>query len=238
MTTTGTYAFSPALSRLVLAAYARIGIRGPQIVQEHMSDAELESNLLLCEWSNKQPNLWLSKLVTVPLVAGTATYTLDPEIVAIQQAYMTTVDSGGSSSDRVLGGLSTVDYAAQSNKFQEGVPTTYWFNRQITPQITMWMVPDSAADYTLNLRCVRQVQDAAIAGGLNVEIPYRFNTAFVDGLAARLGGVYPEAAIKALGANALGLLEAKADKSWGVASVQDIEAVPIMLTPQLSTYFR
>lgn len=238
MTTTGTYAFSPALSRLVLAAYARIGIRGPQIVQEHMSDAELESNLLLVEWSNKQPNLWLSKLVSVPLTAGTATYTLDPEIVAIQMAYLTTVDTSGAARDRPLGVLSTVDYASQADKAQQGPPTSYWFNRQITPEVTLWMVPDGAATYTLKLRCVRQVQDAAMSGGLNVEIPYRFNTAFVDGLAARLGGVYPEAAIKALGANALAMLEGKADKSWAVASGNDTEGAAVMLTPQLGGYFR
>lgn len=236
MSYSGTYTFSPPLSRLILSALGRIGIRGPEIVAHHMSDAEFEANLLLSEWSNRQPNLWLSDLVSVPLVSGTATYTLSTEVVAIQLAYISTT-SGSTTTDRPIGAFSATEYASQANKAQSGPPTAYWFNRQITPQITMWPVPDSTVSYTLGLRCVRQTQDAVTAGGLNVEIPYRFNTAFVDGLAARLAGVYPEAAIKALGAGALPMLEAKADKSWGIAAGNDTERVALHITPQLGGYF-
>lgn len=237
MTTSGTFTFSPPLSRLTISALGRIGIKRTEIVAQHMSDAEFEANLLLCEWANRQPNLWLSELVQVSLSSGVATYTLDAEIVAIQLAYLTTT-SGGSSTDRPLGPMSAVDYASQANKSMSGPPTAYWFNRQITPQITMWPVPDSSATYTLKLRCVRQAEDATMPAGVGVEIPYRFTTAFVDGLAARLGGVYPESAIKALGPNALVMLEAKADKSWGIASTQDTEATPMFITPSMGSYYR
>jgi hypothetical protein len=37
---------------------------------------------------------------------------------------------------------------------------------------------------------VRQPQDGSTAGGLNVEIPYRFDDAFTVGLAARLAKYY------------------------------------------------
>lgn len=237
MATTGTYAFSPALSRLVISAYSRIGIRRTALLVEHMKDAEFESNLLLCQWSNLQPNLWLSELATEALSAGTATYDLDPQVVAIQLAYISTT-AGSTTTDRPLGQLSTVEYASQPNKATQGPPTSYWFDRQITPRVTLWPVPDSTTTYTLKLRCVRQAQDASLPGGLNLEIPYRFNTAFVDGLADRLGAVYPEPAKAALGANFAAILDARAQKSWDIAAGQDTEAVPIYITPSLGGYFR
>ena len=236
-TTSGTYSFSPALSRLVLASYARIGVRRTEVAVEHLKDAEFESNLLLCQWSNLQPNLWLSELVTVTLTDGTATYTLDPEVVAIQIAYIST-STGGQATDRPLGPMSTVEYWAQPNKATQGYPTAYWFNRQITPEITMWPVPDSTTTYTLKIRCVRQAQDASMPAGLGVEIPYRFNTAFVDGLAERLGAVYPEAAKNTLGPAFADVLEKRAAKSWEIASSQDTEAVQIFITPSFGGYWK
>lgn len=236
MATSGTYAFSPPLSRLVLAAFARIGVRGPAIAAEHMRDAEFESNLLLCEWANLQPDLWLSELVSVAMVAGTATYTLDPQIVTIQQAYISTTQ-GGVATDMALGALSTVEYAAMPQKTQDGYPNSYWFNRQITPQITMWPVPDSVFTYTLYLRCVRQAQDASMADATNIEIPYRFYTAFVDGLAERLGAVYTEAAKSALGPAFMDVLEKRSQRSWAIAASQDTESGPVYITPGIGGYF-
>lgn len=236
-TYSGTYSFSPALSRLVQAAYARVGLRLPQLAAEHMKDAEFESNLLLCQWANLTPNLWTTENEDVALVASTATYTLDPEVVAIQLAYVSTT-SGGVTTDRPLGPMSTVEYFAQPNKETEGYPTSYWFDRQITPQITLWPVPDDTYDYTLKIRHVRQIQDASMPGGLNVEIPYRFNTAFVDGLADRLGAVYPEAAKNALGPNFAAILSARADKSWEIAASQDTEDVPMYIQPSFGHLYR
>lgn len=238
MATTGTFSFSPALSRLVLASYARIGVRRTEIVVEHMKDAEFESNLLLCEWSNMQPLLWVSNLDLETLVASTATYAMEPEVVAIQIAYISTTDDAGDTHDRVISPMSTVEYHSLPNKLQEGFPTTYWFDRQSTPQITLWPVPDDADTYTLKLRVVRQVEDASLANGLNVEIPYRFNTAFVDGLAARLGAVYPEKAKSALGPGFSAILDGRAQKSWDIASTQDVERTPIYVLPAMGGYYR
>lgn len=238
MATTGTFSFSPALSRLVISAYSRIGVRRTEIVVEHMKDAEFESNLLLCEWSNQQPLLWVSELDTQTLTESTATYTLGAEVVALQMVYLSTTDGSGATNDRPLGLLSTVEYHGIPNKTQTGRPTSYWFDRQKTPQITLWPVPDGADTYTLKMRVVRQVEDAVVAGGLGVEIPYRFNTAFVDGLANRLGAVYPEKAKGALGPTFSDILEKRAARSWGIATDQDTESAPMHVTPMMGHYFR
>lgn len=238
MTTSGTYLFDPALSRLTIAAFARIGLRRTQIVVEHMSDAAFESNMLLCEWSNRQPNLWLSEMITQPLAAGLSTYVLEPQMVAIQIAYIST-SNGGQATDRPLGPLTTVEYFAMPNKEIQGYPTSFWFDRQITPKIVLWPVPSGSMTYTLKIRCVRQVQDASMPNGTTIEIPYRFNTAFVDGLADRLGAVYPEAAKAALGPEFANILAARAAKSWDIASSQDTEQqTSLFIAPRFGGFYR
>ena len=83
MTSSGTYAFDPGFSDVVLSAYARIQLRRPALTVEHLQDAATEGNMLLSQWSSLQPLLWKSELVSLPLIEGTATYTLNKNIVML-----------------------------------------------------------------------------------------------------------------------------------------------------------
>ena len=73
MTTSGTYTFNPSLGEIVLNAYARCGVRRTAIMQEHMTDARFETNLMLSSWANQGVNLWEVVLISVPLVQGQTT---------------------------------------------------------------------------------------------------------------------------------------------------------------------
>ena len=227
MATTGTFAFAPALSDIVLNAFSRIGIRRTELTQQHLADAGVESNLTLVRMSNHQPNLWTSNLISVPLVSGTALYTLPPETVSILVAYLT-VTSRGSSTDRVLAPLSTVEYASFPNKTQAGVPTSFWFDRQITPEITVWQVPNAAATYTLKLQTVRQVQDASMPNGVQLDIPYRAYDAFTADLSHRLSRHYAKDLEPAR--------KIDAQEAWKEFMDQDQEDVPMSLIPGLASY--
>lgn len=222
MTATGTYAFQPATSNLVLQAYARIGIRRTEIVAQHMMDAYNECNLAQVELSNRLPNLWLDELYTQVLTAGTATYTLSPHLVAFQAPYITTT-SGGVSTDRLIFGYSTFEYAAIPDKTQQAPPTSYWLNMQTTPEITFWPVPDDNATYTFKVRQLRQIQDASLAGGTTPDIPYRWLDVYVAKLAHRFARIYaPQIEDKR---------EMDAEKAWAIAATTDKEQVPGYLVP-------
>ncbi len=229
MTSSGTYAFNPALSDVVLSAYARINIRRAAITTEHLVDAYNEANFLLSEWSSKQPLLWESTLVSQSLSAGTATYDLDAKVVMVLLAYIET-GSGTSAQDRVIGPLSTVEYASIPNKAIQAPPTSFWFNRQITPSITFWPVPDQDSTYTAKLRVVTQVQDAALPSGATLDIPYRALDAFTAGLAHRLARIHAPA------------LEDKrkmdAMEAWASFAAGDTENVPFFIVPGLGGYYR
>lgn len=227
LVTSETYDFAPSLAEVVLNAYARIGVRRSEILQTHMVDARLEANLMLARIATSQPNLWTVDLQSVPLLEGYATYTVPAETVMILDAY---VRYGSPTTDRVIYPISRTEYSTYPNKSQAGFPTVYWFDRLISPTITVWMVPDGNGPYTLFYYRVRQVQDSEFTDAQNIDIPYVWLDAFVAGLAHRLSRIYAP--------NMEAQRKVDADEAWKLAAGQDVENVSLMMSPGLSSYFR
>jgi hypothetical protein len=226
MTTSGTYAFNPSLGEIVLYAYQNIGIRPTSVLQEHMESARMAANMMLARFSNQGVNLWAVDLVTVPLIEGQGTYAVDGNTIMVLDAYTTT----GSGIDRVIMPISRTEYASYPNKAQQGFPTSYWFDRLISPTITLWPVPDGSSATTLKYYRVRQIQDANLQNGENAEIPYRWLECFADGLAYRLARIWSPQMAQ--------MLKAQADESYQIAAMQDVETVPTYISPMLGGYFR
>jgi len=226
MTTSGTYAFNPALGEIVLYAYQNIGIRPTSVLQEHMESARMAMNMMLSRWSNQGVNLWAVDLVTVPLVQGQTTYAVDGNTIMVLDAY-TTTDSG---IDRVIMPISRTEYASYPNKAQQGFPTSYWYDRLISPTLTLWPVPDGSSATILKYYRVRQVQDSNLQNGENVEIPYRWLEAVADGLTYRLARIWAPQMAQ--------MLKGQADESYQIAATQDVETVPTYISPMIGSYFR
>jgi hypothetical protein len=225
MTTSGTYAFNPSLGEITIYAYMNIGIRPTSIVQEHMESARMATNMMLSRWSNQGVNLWAVDLVEVPLIQGQAVYSVDPNTVMILDAYIRT---GGV--DRPIMPISRTEYASYSTKSAQGFPTVFWFDRLTSPNITLWSVPSATGQYTLRYYRVRRIQDANLAGGENVEVPYLWLEAFADGLTYRLARIWnPQIAVA---------LKGQADESYAIASAQNVENVNTYISPMIGGYFR
>jgi hypothetical protein len=228
MALTGTYAWNPAGGNLALSAFARIGIRRTEITAQHMTDADVEANLVQVELSNRVPNLWLDELHTQVLTAGTATYTLPQRLVAFQAPYIS-IDSGGTAIDRIIYCYSTWEFSSIPNKTTQGSPTVYWLNMQITPEITFWPVPDDSSTYTFKARMLRQVQDASLSNGLNIDFPYRWIDVFVAKLAHRLARIYARDLEQQR--------RADAEEAWTIAATTDKEQVPTYLNVNTNPYY-
>lgn len=229
MALSGTYGFNPGLGSLTQYAYGLAGVRRTAIMQEHIEDARMAANLLLISWSNLQVNLWEVGLVSTPLVQGTATYPVDPSVVMILDAYLTTT-AGGVPTDRIIWPISRTEYASMPNKATQGPPTSFWFDRLIAPTVTLWPVPDANGPYTLNSYVVRTSQDSVMAGNISLDIQKRFLDAFVWDLAARLAVTY--------GPDRAAALAAQAAKSWSIAADQDQENVPMYIAPGIGSFYR
>lgn len=192
-----------------------------------MADAYTEFNLMLSSISNLQPNLWKVDLVSVPLIAGQATYSVPASTVMILDAY---ISYGTPNTDRLIFPVSRTEYASYPNKTSQGVPSVFWFDRLTSPTVTLWFVPDSTATYTLNYYRCSQVQDANLPSGETPDVPYRWLDAVVAGMAHRLSRIWkPE--LEAQRA-------ADADKAWNIASTQDVENVGMTISPGIGSYYR
>jgi hypothetical protein len=236
MTTSGTYTFNPSLGEITLYAYNLIGVRNTALLQEHMEAARMAANMLCSNWSNRGVNLWAVDLVTVPLVQGQASYDVDLNTVMILDAYMQIDNGGGAPIDRIIMPVSRTEYASYPNKEQEGFTTTFWFDRLIgtvtpnKPTVTLWPVPDGSSAQYLKYYRVRQIQDAALQNGVQVEIPYLWMDAFAYGLAARLAVIWAP--------DKMQLLKPLADEAYNIAAEQNIEQAQQYISPQIGGYFR
>jgi len=226
MTPSGPYAFNPGLGEIVLYAYMNLGIRPASLLQEHMDSARMATNMMLSRWSTQHVNLWAVDLITTPLVEGQTTYAVDANTVMILDAY-TTTDQG---IDRVIMPISRTEYASYPNKEQQGFVTSFWYDRLISPTITLWPVPDGTSSTILKYYRVRQIQDSNLQNNENVEIPYLWLECFADGLAYRLARIWnPQMAVA---------LKAQADESYAIASNQNVENVGTYISPMIGGYFR
>lgn len=228
MSTSGTYNFSLTNADIVSSAYALLQIRRPSLLAEHLIDARIQLNLLLSSWSNLQVNLFNVDLISVPLIAGTTTYSIDPSTIMILDAYLSF--NGAPLSNRLIFPISRTEYASYSNPTAQGVPSVFWFDRLRSPTITLWLVPDQTSAYTLNYYRCFQNQDANLQNGETPAIPYRWLDAIVTGLAARLSKIYAPALEDKR--------EADAMKAWNIAATQDVENTDLVLAPMIGNYYR
>jgi hypothetical protein len=227
--TSNSYAFQLSLGEISQQALGRIGLPRGEISAHHVRDAEILGNLILSEWSNQEPNLWLVDTQVVPLVVGQAVYVVPPTTINILDAYVTLNAGTAYAQDLIIMPLSRSDYAAMPNKMLPGRTSQFWYDRLIAPTITLWPVPN-LQNFILTYYRTRRAQDAVMANADTVELPYRFMDAYVAEMAARLAITYaPEKA---------GPLAVAAAAAYQKASNQDVEDVPIYISPSLSGYYR
>lgn len=228
MTSSGTTNFSLSNASIAVAAFSRLQIRRTSLLAEHMSDAYTETNLMLAKYANLQVNLWSVDLVSVPLIQGTATYSVDPSTIQILDAYISF--NGSAENDRLIFPVSRTEYASYPNKTAQGTPSVFWYDRLISPTVTLWYVPDATSAYTLNYYRCTQLQDANLPGGETPNVPYRWLDCMVAELAYRLSRNWkPE--LEAV-------RKVDAQDAWNIAATQDVENVELTIAPGIDSYFR
>lgn len=229
MATSGTYGFLPSVGELFIAAYRRIGIHRAEILTEHIADARNEANLLQVTWANLGPLVWTVDLQTVSLVQGQATYSVPADTVMMLDVYISIPNGNGTNSDRIIWPYSRTEYASTPDKLQQGAPTSFWYDRLISPTFTLWPVPDGSIP-TLSYYRFTQMQDAVATNATNPQAPYLALDAYVSGLSHRLARIYK--------ADLEAAREADATKALNVMFSQLNENVPLYLAPMTSSYWQ
>ena len=233
MTTSGTQAFNLDLNDIIEEAYERCGVE-VRTGYEHRT-ARRSLNLLFADWSNRGINLWTIEQGSIPLVQGQITYDLPVDTVdLLEQVIRTGAGNAATQADLTISRISVSTYATIPNKLQQARPIQVWVNRQSgatepsgvnAPQINVWPAPDGSQSYTFVYWRMRRIQDSG--GGVNTQdVPFRFLTCLVSGLAYYLALKIPEAL------NRLEPLKQMYDEAWDLAAGEDREKAPDRLVPR------
>ena len=143
-------------------------------------------------------------------------------------AYISTT-TGSQTTDRIIMPISRTEYANYPNKQQQGFPTTFWYDRLLSPNVTIWPVPDGTQT-NLKYYRVKQLQDANMQGAETVDVPYLWLEAFAYGLALRLAQIWAPPMVMTM--------KPMADEAYAIAAAQNVETAQQYLSPQLSGYWR
>jgi len=183
MATSGTVAFRPDVEEIVTEAFERVGIDEQTRTGYQSLAARRSLNLLFSEWANRGINYWAVQNNTLSLTSGTTTYTLPVGTIdLIDVVVRETV--GGTTSDTVVNRISIEDYNQLPNKASTGRPSQYMLDKQYTPVVYVWQVPDTDS-YSLVYWSINQLEDVT-AGNQDADIPYRWSDCICAGLAAKL----------------------------------------------------
>lgn len=216
MTTSGSRDFNIDVAEMIEEAYERCGLEVRTGYDARTARRSL--NLMFAEWANRGLNLWTVTQASITLTQGTSTYTLESDVVDILEMVLRR-----DGTDYEMDRISRSDYFNFPNKTDQGRPSQFFFNRQISPVINLWQSPENSTDQIVYYY-VRRLEDAdslVNTGG----VPFRFYPCMVAGLA------YYMAMKRA--PDRLQVLKAVYDEEFQRASDEDRDRVPLKLQPSV-----
>ena len=187
MATSGTYTFRPDVEEIIAESFERVGMDAQNMTGYQAIAARRSLNLLFSEFANRGINYWAVQNNTLALTQGTTTYTLPVGTIDLMDVVIRET-VGSTQSDTVLPRVSISDYNQIPNKTTQAKPSQYMLDKQYTPVLYVWQVPDSN-DYSLVYWSINQLEDVT-ASNEDADIPYRWSDCICEGLASKLALKY------------------------------------------------
>ena len=186
-----------------------------------LKTAKRSLNLMLAEWANRGLNQWTVEQTTVTLTQGTGDYALGTPTIDILNAVVRR-----SNTDYALERISRSDYINIPTKSTQGRPSQFFVDRQITPTIKLWPVPENSTDIIV-YDCLTRMDDADDYNN-TLQMPFRFYPCLAAGLAYYL-------AIKKA-PDRIQMLKAIYDEEFDRAQAEDRDRASFSITPNLQYY--
>ena len=225
MATSGTATFNPDFLEIAEEAFERAGLE--LRTGYDFRTARRSMNLLALEWANRGIHLWMIEEGSQAITPGTATYTLPADTIDILEHQLRTNAASSDQQDTRLQRISFASYAQIPNKLDQGRPVQIYIDRQITPEFTLWPVPDSSETYTVVYWRMRRVQDVGNNGANTIDVPSRFIPALVAGLAYHIAMKLPD------GSNRMAMLKAVYDEELQNALDEDRVKTDLKMVPRM-----
>ena len=214
MTTSGTRSFNLDIAEAVEEAYERCGIEVR--TGYDVKTARRSMNLMFADWANRGLNLWTVAQGTTTLTQGTSVYTLGEDVADILEMVLRRDNT-----DYEVERISRGEYLTFPNKTNQGRPSQFYFNRQISPVITVWQTPENSTD-TLVYYYVRRIEDVDTLQN-TTGIPFRFYPCMVAGLAYYLAMKRAPDRVQ--------MMKAVYEEEFQRAANEDEDRVPLVLRP-------
>jgi hypothetical protein len=185
---------------------------------------------MLAEWANRGLNQWTVTEKTVAMVKDTGTYNIDSSnatapIDVLDVFVRETI--GGTDTDMPLNRMSRAEFTHLATKSTTGKPNQVFINKQLTPTITVWPVPDKSSTYTVYMNVLTRMDDADV-GANTMDIPFRFYPCLAAGLAYYMSlKKVPERT---------GMLKQMYDEEFERAKAQDEPRTSFRVAPNLGGY--
>jgi hypothetical protein len=187
MATSGTYTFRPDVEEIISESFERVGMDAQNMTGYQALAARRSLNLLFSEFANRGINYWAVQNNTLALTQGTTTYTLPVGTIDLMDVVIRET-VGGTQSDTTLPRVSISEYNQIPNKTTQGRPSQYMLDKQYTPVVYVWQIPDSN-NYSLVYWSINQLEDVT-ASNEDADIPYRWSDCICAGLASKLALKY------------------------------------------------
>jgi hypothetical protein len=218
MATSGTVAFRPDVEEIITESFERCGVDIQTRTGEHAISARRSINLLFSEFANRGINYWTLSQNTLPLVNGTTSYTLPVGTIDILDAV---IRDSSSDTDQIINRITIQDYNQLPNKDSEGKPSQYMIDRQYTPVVYFWAVPNTST-YSMVYWAMNQLEDVTLSNQ-DADIPYRWSDTICAGLASKLAMKYAPEKFQ--------LLNEMYERSFNFAASSDNDGVSLRVQP-------
>jgi hypothetical protein len=186
-----------------------------------LKSAKRSLNLMLAEWANRGLNQWTIAQRTLPMVESTGAYALGADVIDILSIV---VQRDGT--DYSLSRLSRDDYLSIPNKTTESRPNQFFLDRQVTPSLKVWPVPENSTDVVYYNALTRM--DDADTFINTMDMPFRFYPCLAAGLAYYI-------AVKRA-PNRVQMLKAMYEEEFERAMTEDRDRASFNVVPKYDYY--
>jgi hypothetical protein len=174
MAVSGSTDFELDVAEYIEEAFERCGLEAR--TGYDLKTAKRSLNLMFADWANRGLNQWTIAQRTINLVQGDGQYDLGADVIDVLSIVVRR-----SGTDYVIDRLSRDGYLAIPTKTTQGRPTQFFLDRQITPNLKLWPLPENSTD-VLVYDCLTRIDDADAMVN-TVDVPFRFYPCLAAGLA-------------------------------------------------------
>lgn len=235
MATTGTFITDPNLATYGDEAFERAGVDQQEVGSEHVISLRRSVGFILSRWSNKGHRQWKFTQIQHTTAIDENVFDLPEGTIDVQSVVLRRfVGTGVDGVDTEMYPISRSDYLIIHDKTLTGRPDRYFIDRRrdtpgdsVPPQMFYWLSGENTSDIII-ANVYGQIEDTGSASN-TLDIPFRFQEAFVSDLAARMAQKYkPE---KYAG------LRAEAEVYWKEADDEDHESAPMVISVNYDRFY-